>query len=93
MGLGHLKRVYYGRHKIHTKGVSKGGSGEGGSFKLMLLCVQPVTSKDVQNLKNQERKKQLSGYKQCYTYNNQSFEVSKNMNSGLVTYNKLDGRG
>ena len=91
MGLGHLKRVYYGRQKIHTKGVSKGGSGEGGCFKLVLLCVQPVTSKNVQNL--EERKKQLSGYKQCYTYNNQSLEVSKNMNLGLVTYNKLDSRG
>ena len=34
-------------------------------FKLMLLCVQAVTAKDVQNLEKQERKEQLSGYKQC----------------------------
>ena len=78
---------------IPLKGVSKGGSGEKGSFTLMLLCVQPVTSNDVHNLEKQERKEQLSGYKQCYTYNNQSLEVSKNMNPGLITYKKLDGRG
>ena len=35
-----------------------------------------LPQKDVQNLEKQERKKQLSGYEQCYTYKNQSFEVS-----------------
>ena len=35
-----------------------------------------LPQKDVQNLEKQESKKQLSGYKQCYTYKNQSFEVS-----------------
>ena len=45
-------------------------------FQLMLLCVQAVTAKDVQNLKS---KKQLSGYNQCYIYKNQSLEVSKKL--------------
>ena len=36
-------------------------------FMLMLHCVQAVTAKGVQNLEKQ-RKKQLSGYKQCCTH-------------------------
>ena len=36
-----------------------------------------LPQKDVKNLEKQEKKKQLSGYKQCYTYKDQSFEVSK----------------
>ena len=54
---------------------------------------EQLLQKEVQNLEKQERKKQLSGYKQCYTYKNQSLEVSKYMNSALFTYNKLDPRG
>ena len=34
-----------------------------------------------------------ASYKQCYTYQNQSLEVSKYMNSALVTCNKLDPWG
>ena len=37
--------------------------------------------------KKTERTKQLSGYKQCYTYKNQSLEVSKYMNLALITCN------
>ena len=39
-------------------------------IKLMLLCVQAVT-KDIQKTREEE---QLSGYKQCYTYKNQSLK-------------------
>ena len=37
--------------------------------------------------------KQLSAYKLCYAYKNQSLEVSKYMNLALITCNKLDPRG
>ena len=68
------------------KGVGKGEWG-GGAFKLVLLYVQAVTAK------RRPKKTQLSGYKQCYTYKNQSLEVSKYMNLALITCNKLDPRG
>ena len=35
----------------------------------------------------------LSAYKQCYTYNNQSLELSKYMNSALVMWNRHNSRG
>ena len=41
----------------------------------------------------QDRKKQLSGYKQCYACKHQSLEVSKYMSLALITCNKLDFRG
>ena len=40
-----------------------------------------------------EKKKQLSGYKQSYTCNNQSLEVLKYMNLALVMCDKLNPRG
>ena len=52
-------------------------------FKLMLLCVQAVTAKghlkcNVIGLHDREKiNKQVSGYKQCCIYKNQSLEVSK----------------
>jgi len=52
-------------------------------FKLKLLCVQAFTAKGHPKciiIEKQERKKQLLGYKQCYTYKNQSLRVSKYMN-------------
>ena len=58
-----------------------------------VLCVQAVTAKGRPNLEEQERNKQLSSYKQCYTYKNQSLEVSKYMNLALIVCNKLDARG
>ena len=73
---------------ILCKGVGKGGWGGGvgrgvglkppPDFKVMLLCVQAVTAKGHPKciIKKQERKKQLSGCKQCYTYKNQSLEMS-----------------
>ena len=48
-----------------------GGAEAPADLTLMLL-----PQKDVQNLEKQEKKKQFSGYKQCYTYKNQSLEVS-----------------
>ena len=42
-----------------------------GDSKLMLLCVQAITSKGRLKLEN-KRKKQLSGYKQCYIYKNKA---------------------
>ena len=85
----HQSNVY---DSCHYKGVGKwrGGGGGGADCELMLLCVPVVT---LQNLEKQERKKQLSGYKQCYTYKNQSLEVSKYLNLALVMCNKLDPRG
>ena len=64
-------------------------------FKLMLLCVQAVTTKGCPKFRKAKEEKQLSGYKQCYTYKNQrlSLEVSKYINLALITYNKLDPRG
>ena len=58
-------------------------------FKLM-LCVQAVTTKVHPKFRKTRHEKQLSGYKQCYTYKNQSLEVSKYMNLALITCNKLD---
>ena len=58
------------------------GGGGGGlkppDFKLILLCVQAVTAKERPKfviIKKQERKKQLSHYKYCYAYKNQSLEA------------------
>ena len=65
-------------------------------FKLVLLCVKAVTTNGYPKfiiIEKQERRKQLSGYKQCYTYKKQNLEVSKYMNLALVTCNKLDPRG
>ena len=45
-----------------------------------------LLQKDVQNFEKHQRKKQLSGYKQCYTYKNQSLEVSKYMQSHSQTW-------
>ena len=63
------------------QGVGKGGAGgteaHSPDFKLMLLCVQAVTAKGRPKFIIIERKKQLSGYKQWYTYKTQSLEVSK----------------
>ena len=64
------------------QGCRQGEAGGGGAeappdFKLMLLCVQAVTAKGHPKFRKNERKKQLSGYKQCYTYKNQSSEVFK----------------
>ena len=76
----------------HIKGVGK----KPPDFKLMLLCVQAVTAKGRPTfiiIKKPERKKQLSGYKQCYIYKNQNLEVSKYMNSALVMCNRLNPRG
>ena len=77
------------------KGVGKGG-GAGGNPQILssyYYVYKQLPQKDNQNLEKQERKKQLSGYKQCYTYRNQSLEVSKYMNSALITCNKLDPGG
>ena len=63
-------------------------------FKLMLLCVQAVTAKGHPKFRNTKEKKiQLSGYKQCYTYKNQSLKVSKYVNLALIMCNQLDPRG
>ena len=62
-------------------------------FKLMLLCLQVVTAKGCPKFRKKRGKKQLSGYKQCHTYKTQSLEVSKYMNSALITCDKLDPRG
>ena len=59
-------------------------------FKLMLLCVQAVTTKRLLKfiiIEKQERKNSLQ---QCYTHKNQSLEVSK---FTLVTCSKLNPRG
>ena len=74
------------------------GGGGGGveaspDFKLMLLCVHAVIAKGHLKFRKAKEEKQLSGYKQCYTYKNQSLKVSKYMNLALVTCNKLDHRG
>ena len=65
------------------------------NFKLMLLymcmCKQ-LLQKDVQNLEKQ-KEKQLSGYRQCYAYKNQSLEVFRYMNSAFVTCNKFNLSG
>ena len=60
-----------------------GGAEATPDFKLTLLCVQAVTAKMRPNVEKQEKRKQLSGYKQCYTYKNQNLEVSKYMKSAL----------
>ena len=76
--------------RVYRQGRAGGGLGGAEAlpdFKLMLLCVQLLLQKDVQNLSldtNKRGKKQLSGYKHCYTYKNQSLEVSKYMNLALV---------
>ena len=84
-------------HVAVMQGCRQGWSGgaEAPKFKLMLLCVQAVTQKNIQNvlLEIKKGKQQLSGCKQCYTYIKQSLEVSKCMNLTLVACNKLDPRG
>ena len=57
-------------------------------FKLMLLCVQTVTTKG-----HRKQKRKKTGYKQCYTCKNQSLKVSEYLNSALLMCNKLDPRG
>ena len=62
-------------------------------LKLMLLCVQAVTAKGRPKLfyyRKTKDEKQLSGYKQCYTYKNQC--LAKYMNSALIMCNQLDLR-
>ena len=47
-------------------------------FKLMLLCVLTVAAKGHPKciiIEKQERKKQLSGYKQCYTRKTRSVQI------------------
>ena len=71
------------------------GGGEGATwgteaspdFKLMLLFVQAVTTKGRPKfiIEKQERKEQLSGYKQCYK--NQGLQVSKYM---VTTHRSID---
>ena len=55
---------------MRTQGCKQGGGGVGGgwaspNFKLML---QAVTAKGCPKFRKHKRKKQLSCYKQCYTY-------------------------
>ena len=74
-----------------------GGGGQGGLKPPQILSsyyyvYKQLPQKDVKNVKN-EREKQLSGYKQCYTYKNQSLKVSKYINSALITCNLIDPRG
>ena len=46
-----------------------------------------TSQKDIQNSEDKwGKKKQLSGYKQCHTYKNQSLEVSKYMQSHSQTW-------
>ena len=72
--------------------MGEGGEGGGGlrglmpsprfDFKPMLLCVQAVTAKRRPKfiiIEKQKRKKQLSGYKQSYTYQNQSLEEASEL--------------
>ena len=78
------------------QGVGRGGAEDPPEFKLMLLCVKAVTTKGHPKfiiIEKQERKNQLSGYKQCYIYKKQNLEMSKYMNLALVTCNKLNPRG
>ena len=66
------------------KSVGKGGlKPPPPDFKLM-LCVQAVTTKVRPKFRKTRQEKQLSGYKQCYTYKNQSLEVSKYKNLALI---------
>ena len=65
------------------KSVGNGGLKPPPDFKLM-LCVQAVTTKVRPKFRKTRQEKQLSGYKQCYTYKNQSLEVSKYMNLDLI---------
>ena len=45
-------------------------------FKLMnVTIVQAVTAKELMYEKQERKKKKLSGYKQCYTYKNQSLDI------------------
>ena len=46
-------------YTINVSFLGQGVSEASPDFKLMLLCVQAVTTKDVQNLEKQERKKQF----------------------------------
>ena len=71
---------------LPMKGVSKREAGGGGRY--LLLCVQACSYlKRNPKLEKQEReKKQLSGYKQCYIYKNQSLEASKIINSALINW-------
>ena len=81
----------------YTKSVGKGETGRvEAPPQILRSCYyvyKQLLQKDVRNLEKQERKKQLSGYRQCYTYKNQSLEVSKCMNLALVMCNKLDPKG
>ena len=47
------------------------------NFKLMLLCVQVVIAKGCPNFRKAREEKRLSGYKQCYTYKNQSLGIDE----------------
>ena len=85
--------VFFSLLILRYKGVSKGGPKPPHILSSCHYVYKQLPQKDVQNLENQERKKQLSGYKQSYTYKNQSLEVSKYMNSVLVACNKLNARG
>ena len=84
-----------GTDHVH-KGVGKGGLGglkPPPIFKLLLLCAQAVTAKGCPKFWKQEKKKQLSGYKQCYIYKNQGLVVSKYMILLSLHAKKLDHRG
>ena len=48
-------------------------------FKLMLLCVQAVTTKGCPKFRKAREEKQLSGYKQCYTYKNQRLHTTNSI--------------
>ena len=57
------------------------------------MCTSSYHKRTSKFRKVRGKKPQHSGYKQCYTYKNQSLEVSKYMNLALVTCNKLDPMG
>ena len=64
---------------------------EGGGLKplqiLSSCSIMCTSQKDIQNSEDKwGKKKQLSGYKQCHTYKNQSLEVSKYMQSHSQTW-------
>ena len=65
----------------HVQGCRQGGAGGSEAppvFKLMLQCVRAVTAKGRPKfiIIGKQEENRLSGYKQSYTYKNQSLKVS-----------------
>ena len=80
-----------------SKGVGKKGAGGAEAPQIISSCYyvcKQLLQKNIQSLENKTGKKQLSGYKQCYIYKNQSLNVSKYMILlSLHAKKKLDPSG